>query len=234
MSHAATSSAPCLGCSSASISTFRRCLGEVVWPVALRHMTSPSFLCANLFVLPSSTWEILAQWRSVHTFRAYLSTVCLLFIFLSAEINVFYLKYLLWIPADHPLVTIRLAFFFLWALPGVREYYEYVTYGRKIKRMGAHASTALITVLVELLCIYKWSADEFPAPAPRHIKISWAIFATLLVVYPAIRFGLPALRRRGKKRRSRASSPAPREDVPTPSRKQNGYAGPSARRRREV
>lgn len=44
---------------------------------------------------------------------------------------------------------------------------EYVTYGRKIKRMGAHASTALITVLVELLCIYKWSADEFPAPAPR-------------------------------------------------------------------
>lgn len=66
----------------------------------------------------------------MHTFRNYVSTVCLLFIFLAAEINVFYLKVrtlnnmsrpsltavqaLLWIPADHPLITIRLAFFAVW------------------------------------------------------------------------------------------------------------------------
>lgn len=74
--------------------------------------------------------------------------------------------------------------------------------------MGAHASLALITVLVELLCIYKWSEGEFPEPAPlcvlflllslrlaavemlhRRIKICWAVFATALVAYPLVHFG---------------------------------------------
>jgi phosphatidylserine synthase 2 len=52
------------------------------------------------------------------------STIVLLAIFLAAEADVFFIKALLWIPADHPLITVRLVFFFLWSLPAVREYYE--------------------------------------------------------------------------------------------------------------
>lgn len=37
------------------------------------------------------------------------------------EVNVFYLKHLFWVPSHHPLVSIRLAMTFLWALPATRE-----------------------------------------------------------------------------------------------------------------
>ena len=56
--------------------------------------------------------------------------------------------------------------------------------------MGSHASMLLATVMLELLCIVKWSQGELTEPMPRRIKIAWAIFLAGLVVYPIKTFGL--------------------------------------------
>jgi len=46
--------------------------------------------------------------------------------FLVAELNVFYLKALLWMEPEHPFVIGRLAGMFLCALPAVAELYQYI------------------------------------------------------------------------------------------------------------
>jgi phosphatidylserine synthase 2 len=46
--------------------------------------------------------------------------------FLAVELNVFFLKFLLWVPHTHPLVSGRLLLWLLVGAPAVREYYEFV------------------------------------------------------------------------------------------------------------
>ncbi|KNZ45982.1 uncharacterized protein VP01_764g8 [Puccinia sorghi] len=88
------------------------------------------------------------RWEGTKRFRNYISTVALLTVFLLSELNVFYLKSLLWLAPEHPIVILRLAAMFLWALPAVREYYDYATYTKRVKRMGSHAWLSMATVIV--------------------------------------------------------------------------------------
>lgn len=46
--------------------------------------------------------------------------------FLLVELNAFYLKTLLWMAPEHPLVTYRLILLWLCGLPAVRELYQYI------------------------------------------------------------------------------------------------------------
>lgn len=130
------------------------------------------------------------EWKGTKRFRNYLSVITLLTTFLLSELNVFYLKTLLWLPADHPIVIIRLAAVFAWALPATAEFYHYVTYSKRVKRMGSHAVMLLTTVCLESLIVLKWSTGKFPTPAPVSVKIFWTLFIASLAAYPIFRFGL--------------------------------------------
>ncbi|WAQ82502.1 hypothetical protein PtA15_2A819 [Puccinia triticina] len=135
------------------------------------------------------------RWEGTKRFRNYISTVALLTVFLLSELNVFYLKSLLWLAPEHPIVILRLAAMFLWALPAVREYYDYATYTKRVKRMGSHAWLSMATVILELLIVIKWSKGEFEESVmPVKVKIFWSLILILLVLYPAIKFGLPTLK----------------------------------------
>lgn len=101
---------------------------------------------------------------------------------------------------DHPFVIARLAFVFLWALPAVRELFQYISdprfvslftgvsslrcslSSRKAVRMGQHVWLLLATIATELLVIKKWSKGMF-APFPKTVKLGWAIGVALLVSY---------------------------------------------------
>ncbi|KAJ7069355.1 phosphatidyl serine synthase-domain-containing protein [Mycena amicta] len=134
-------------------------------------------------------------WATANSFTHYVSVVLLLAVFLAAELSPFYLKSLLWMEPEHPFVVIRLVFIFLCALPAVRELYQYVNDPRRAVRMGQHVWLLLATVLTEILVIIKWSKGQYPAPAPRAVKIGWAVGVVLLVGYPIVKFGVPAVRR---------------------------------------
>ncbi|KAJ7250048.1 phosphatidyl serine synthase-domain-containing protein [Mycena haematopus] len=143
------------------------------------------------------------KWGTASSFTHYVAVVLLLAVFLAAELNPFYLKSLLWMEPEHPIVILRLAFIFLCALPAVRELYQYINDPRRAVRMGQHVWLLLATVLTELLVIFKWSKGQFPAPLPGAVKIGWGVGAAMLVVYPVYQFGIPAARkyvRRQKKR----------------------------------
>lgn len=144
------------------------------------------------------------KWEGAKDFLHYFTTVFLLAVFLAAELNPFYLKSLLWMEPEHPLVTVRLAGVFLCGLPAVRELYQYINNPRKAVRMGAHVWLLLATIGTELLVIIKYSQGQFPTPIPTVVKRSWALGAAGLVVYPTVKFGLPTVRsylRNGKRSR---------------------------------
>jgi len=135
------------------------------------------------------------KWGTATDFLHYSTVVLLLAVFLAAELNPFYLKSLLWMEPDHPIIVLRLAFVFLWALPAVRELYQYINDPRRAVRMGQHVWLLLATIITEILVIRKWSKGQFPNPVPLTVKWCWAIGTTLLVLYPTIQFGIPSARK---------------------------------------
>ncbi|KAG8886587.1 hypothetical protein FRB97_000006 [Tulasnella sp. 331] len=144
------------------------------------------------------------QWEGTSSFSHYCTVVLLLSCFLAAELNPFYLKSLLWMEPDHPIVISRLAGIFIFGIPAVRELYDFRNNpSRKATRLGAHAWLLFATILTELLIIVKWSRGLYPAPTPTHVKVGWTIGSMLLVGYPTLKFGVPSarryLRRRGRK-----------------------------------
>ncbi|KAG1764764.1 phosphatidyl serine synthase-domain-containing protein, partial [Suillus placidus] len=143
------------------------------------------------------------KWEGTTLFLHYLIVVLLLAVFLAAERNPFYLKSLLWMEPDHPIVILRLAGVFLCALPAVRELYQYINNPRKTKRMGQHVWLLLATILTELLVITKWSKGQFTELLPLYVRWAWMIGGILLVLYPAIRFGVPSVRKYVRKKQKR-------------------------------
>jgi len=135
------------------------------------------------------------QWHGTADFVHYVAVVMLLAVFLAAELNPFYLKTLLWMEPEHPFVIARLAGVFLCALPAVRELYQYVNDPRRAVRMGQHVWLLLATIATELLAIFKWGQGQFPEPMPRTIVYALTVGGSLLVMYPAVRFGVPSARR---------------------------------------
>jgi phosphatidylserine synthase 2 len=77
---------------------------------------------------------------------------------------------------------------FLFALPGAREVYQYLS-DNNTERLGAHAWLLICNILTESLICLKFSENEFHIPAPMIVKVSWSIaFAILFVIFPVWRF----------------------------------------------
>lgn len=53
---------------------------------------------------------------------------------------------------------------------------------------------------LELLIIVKWSKGQFPEPMPSRVKAFWRVAIALLVLYPTIKFGIPAWKSRQRKK----------------------------------
>ncbi|KAJ7506718.1 PSS-domain-containing protein [Mycena galericulata] len=106
------------------------------------------------------------KWGTASSFAHYVSVVLLLAVFLAAELGPFYLKSLLWMEPDHPIVILRLT---------------------RAVRMGQHVWLLLATVLTELLVILKWSKGLFPAPFPTAVKVGWALGLAVVGVYPVVK-----------------------------------------------
>ncbi|KAJ1915914.1 hypothetical protein H4219_004074 [Mycoemilia scoparia] len=129
------------------------------------------------------------NWAPTKSFKNFFGFFVVIVMVTITELNVFYLKYFLWIPPEHPIIAIRLNLFFLFALPAGREYYEYYS-NPTCKRLGAHAWMVLAAVMTEVLVIFKFSKGEFPAPFPNKVIAFWSTVLVLLVGYVLWQFVL--------------------------------------------
>ncbi|PVV00906.1 hypothetical protein BB560_004696, partial [Smittium megazygosporum] len=145
------------------------------------------------------------EWAPTKNLKSYLGYIFFIISFILVELNVFYLKYLLWVPPEHFIVIARLALVFLFGLPAAREYYEFYSNPNR-KKLGIHAWMFLITILTELLVIFKFSKGEFNTPSPKHISAIWLSVFSLMVAFPIVKFLiLPSFSK------SKSKSPRPKK-----------------------
>ncbi|KAF7725516.1 hypothetical protein EC973_009546 [Apophysomyces ossiformis] len=139
------------------------------------------------------------EWKATSSPKNYFGFVGMIVVFLQCELNCFYLKYLLWIPPEHPLNTYRLILLFLFALPAAREVYQSIS-DRKTKRLGAHAWLIICNIMTETLICLKFSENEFSIAAPLFVKVAWSFILFIIVVaFPVWKFVLGKAQKTAKK-----------------------------------
>ncbi|KAI9357777.1 phosphatidyl serine synthase-domain-containing protein [Pilaira anomala] len=127
------------------------------------------------------------EWKTTSSPKNYFGTVLLLIVFLQCELNCFYLKYLLWVPPEHPLNTYRLSLLFLFALPGTRDVYQYLS-DSKCRRLGPHAWLLIFNIMTETLICLKFSENEFHQSAPMIVKVGCYVNTFVLCAFTLISF----------------------------------------------
>lgn len=105
-------------------------------------------------------------------------------IILLFEVNHFFLKAELWVPPINPLNTYRLTILFLFALPGIKEYYEFLESDSSdiFTKLGTFAWLAMAIAVVETLVAVKFGKGMFPQPWPRRVVLAWGTAAGVFAV----------------------------------------------------
>uniref|UniRef100_A0A804UCB8 CDP-diacylglycerol--serine O-phosphatidyltransferase n=2 Tax=Zea mays TaxID=4577 RepID=A0A804UCB8_MAIZE len=129
-----------------------------------------------------------AQWDKDqwHPFMGPLRFIQVLFlcvVFMTVELNTFFLKFCLWIPPRNPLVVYRLILWWLIAIPTIREYNSYLQDRKPVKKVGAFCWLSLAICIVELLICMKFGHGLFHDPMPTWLIIFWSSVGTALVIF---------------------------------------------------
>ncbi|XP_035817154.1 uncharacterized protein [Zea mays] len=129
-----------------------------------------------------------AQWDKDqwHPFMGPLRFIQVLFlcvVFMTVELNTFFLKFCLWIPPRNPLVVYRLILWWLIAIPTIREYNSYLQDSKPAKKVGAFCWLSLAICIVELLICMKFGHGLFHDPMPTWLIIFWSLVGIALVVF---------------------------------------------------
>ncbi|UJR13079.1 hypothetical protein I4U23_000103 [Adineta vaga] len=134
-----------------------------------------------------SFFSYILNWSPGRSFRHYIILLFIIWTTLECELNVFYLKYLLWIPPEHYLVSLRLLIFSLVCSPAIKEFYYYYI-DPEHNRLGAHAFFMVANIWTESIIALKFSYREFPNSVPFQVKTFWSIFLSVLIIYPIIKY----------------------------------------------
>ena len=110
------------------------------------------------------------KWKMFSSFTRFAAVVVALALYLWIKTNSFFVKYVLYIPPRSPFNTFRLLLMWATSLPGVREYYEYIT-NPECTRLGPNSWLSLGIIVTEVL-IVKFSVTSTGGPTlfPRAFR----------------------------------------------------------------
>jgi len=100
---------------------------------------------------------------------------------LMAELNCFYLKFVMWAKPDHPYVLGRLFFIAAMGAVSIREAYDYLS-GITFE-IGQSAWIAISVIITEAMICVKFGWDTITTPFPQHIKIFWVLVLSMYIIW---------------------------------------------------
>ncbi|CAH8451982.1 unnamed protein product [Dicrocoelium dendriticum] len=127
------------------------------------------------------------DWRPTGSLKRWLGTLFLCAVILLAELNAFYLKYVLWIHPSHMLCLTRLMFALLWGGPAIYEYFQFMD-DPNCRRLGRQAWMFCCIIITELLIVIKFGWETVTKPLPRHIATFWILSILALALWTFLRF----------------------------------------------
>jgi hypothetical protein len=88
---------------------------------------------------------------------------------------------LIWVPANHKIVSLRALLWGFCAIASAKEWYEFSA-NPHCHRLGPFAWLTNYICLVELSIVYKFRGQEFVNPFPWWIYTIWAVLISLWLV----------------------------------------------------
>jgi len=126
------------------------------------------------------------RWEPTENLYRWFLVSSIVVMFLIAEVNTFYLKFVLWVNPEHPLVLGRLVLLIMWAAVAIREVYDFG--GGATSTFGQQAWICCAIIMTELMIIFKFGGDVLSKPFPEHIKWLWSIIFSFYVIYSIWKF----------------------------------------------
>ncbi|KAG6500359.1 hypothetical protein ZIOFF_040204 [Zingiber officinale] len=124
------------------------------------------------------------EWHPLLGPLRFIQVLCLCVVFMTVELNTFFLKFCLWVPPRNPLIVYRLVLWWLIAIPTIREYNTYLQDRKPIKKVGAFCWLSLAICIVELLICVKFGHGLFLSPMPPWLITFWTTVGIALLQHP--------------------------------------------------
>ena len=137
------------------------------------------------------------RWNMFDSPKRFFQVAILLAVMFLQEVNCFMMKSILNMKPSYHLVPLRLALWGVIAIPGVREFYDYVS-EPTTKRIGTTAWVGTLALAFETLWIWKMAfhGGYFRQPMPLTVYYPWAWSLCAGTVWLAMFFGLAQYRRK--------------------------------------
>lgn len=108
-------------------------------------------------------------------------------VFLLAELNTFYLKFVLWVEPSHWVNLVRLLFILPWGAVALREVFQFLD-DPDVLKFGRQSWLFLAIVCTELLICIKFGWETVTIPFPSHVVTLWIAIFMMLILWTVWNF----------------------------------------------
>ncbi|KAK3703282.1 hypothetical protein QZH41_019309 [Actinostola sp. cb2023] len=115
------------------------------------------------------------DWGATHSLKGWLAVCGIATVFLTAELTMFYMKFILWLKPPHALNFIRVILLMFCGCLAFNETYEYM-HDKNCKRFGQQAWVIAAIIATEVLICLKFGWDIITIPFPAHVIYFWIVF----------------------------------------------------------
>ncbi|XP_029412663.1 phosphatidylserine synthase 2 isoform X3 [Nannospalax galili] len=130
------------------------------------------------------------EWKPASSLHRWLAVCGIILVFLLAELNTFYLKFVLWLPPEHYLVLLRLVFFVNVGGVAMREIYDFMDEVKPHRKLGQQAWLVAAITVTELLIVVKYDPHTLTLSLPFYISQCWTLGSILVLTWTVWRFFL--------------------------------------------
>ncbi|XP_068964050.1 phosphatidylserine synthase 2 isoform X1 [Petaurus breviceps papuanus] len=130
------------------------------------------------------------EWKPASNLRRWLGVCGIILVFLLAELNTFYLKFVLWMPPEHYLVLLRLVFFVNVGGVAMREIYDFMDDPTFHKKFGQQAWLVAAITATEFLIVVKYDPHTLTLSLPFYVAQCWILGTVLILTWTIWRFFL--------------------------------------------
>ncbi|CAH3171973.1 unnamed protein product [Porites lobata] len=127
------------------------------------------------------------NWKATTSLTRWLAVCGITALFLTAELNLFYLKFILWIPPPHFIMQARMALYLGMGAVALNETYRYMD-DPTCKRFGQQAWVVAAIVATEILICVKFGWDTLSIPFPFHVSAFWILFVSIWFIWTVWNF----------------------------------------------
>ncbi|KAL5007110.1 hypothetical protein ScPMuIL_015916 [Solemya velum] len=127
------------------------------------------------------------DWKPTSSLKRWTAMLFIIAIFLLAELNTFYLKFVLWVPPEHYLCLGRLVFFLFMGAASMREAFQYLD-DPTCKKFGRQSWLVIAVIITEFLITIRFDWETISKPLPRHISMFWSIGLVSLLLWTLWKF----------------------------------------------